>query len=377
MSTVTIISLAIATIIPIIALTIIYTRDLYSTGAFRFVVLCFVWGGIAFAAASLINRTLTGSFDVDWSLIVRLIAPIEEEILKGLLLLFLVRRKEFTYFVDGAIYGFAIGIGFAVFENYEYLFYASQASLLSIAIVRVISTNMMHATCSAIIGIALGYSRFSKRSGVILYLLSGLAFSFAIHAGFNNIASADDFNALLLLIFIIAIGILGFGLIIFFIQRGTKEAQIWIKESLGMADRVTAGEVKAVDKIRDMGMVLTPLAEIFGEEKTRQIEKLLLKQARLGILRKNLEKLQDEKLIQNTETEIETLRGEMDEARIEIGQYAMMTLRGIFPEEDNLLWEQLENIINQRIAEAPGPQKGGLWDKLDSQVVPPSRTEES
>lgn len=371
MSAITIISLGIATIIPIIALYIIYTRDLYSTGAFKFVLMCFLWGGIAFALASLINRTLIGTFDVDRLLVIRTIAPIEEEILKGLILLFLVRRKEFTYFVDGAIYGFAIGIGFAIFENYEYLYYTAESSQLSLAIIRVISTNMMHATCSATIGIALGYARFSKRSGVPLFILGGAAVAMATHIGFNNIASLEIDNTLLLLAFIIVLGILGFGLIAFFIRRGTKEAQIWIRESLGMGDGVTSGEAKAVDQIKDMDTLLAPLANIYGENKARQIEKLLRMQARLGILRKNLDRLQDEKLIASTEEEIAAIRLEMDEARRAIGNYEMMTLRLIFPEEDAGIWGRLEDVINQKIAAAPGPQAGGLWSQLGGKVVPP------
>ena len=371
MSAITIISLSIATIIPLIALYIIYTRDLYSTGAFKFVLIGFLWGGVAFALASLINRTLINVFEVDRLLIIRTIAPIEEEILKGLILLYLVRNKKFTYFVDGAIYGFAIGIGFAIFENYEYLYYTAESSQLSLAIIRVISTNMMHATCSAIIGIALGYARFSKRSGMIFYILGGATVSMAIHTGFNNTASLEVDNTLLLLGAIILLGIFGFGLIAFFIKRGTNEAQTWIRESLGMGDGVTTGEARAVDQIKEMDTLLGPLAQVYGEDKAHQIEKLLQMQARLGILRNNLDKLQDDKLIQNTKEEIATVRQQMDEARRAIGNYEMMTLRLIFPEEDTSMWSQLENILDQKIATAPGPQVGGLWDKLGDKVIPP------
>ena len=74
-----------------------------------------------------------------------------------------MRRPKFTYFVDGAIYGFAIGIGFAVFENYEYI--AGSSAALNTAIGRVISTNLIHATASAIIGIAFGLARFQHTTG--------------------------------------------------------------------------------------------------------------------------------------------------------------------------------------------------------------------
>jgi len=48
-------------------------------------------------------------------------APIVEEVFKSLILLYLVRRANTTFFVDGAVYGFAAGIGFAIAENMLYL----------------------------------------------------------------------------------------------------------------------------------------------------------------------------------------------------------------------------------------------------------------
>ena len=294
----------------------------------------------------------------------RFIAPIEEEIFKGLILLFLVRRKQFTYFVDGAIYGFAIGIGFAVVENWEYLLSSDQSVQLMVAVVRVISTNLMHATGSSIIGIAIGLSRFSRRSGRILYPLAGLLVSGTLHVGFNVISNSEFNSTIILIITISVIGLIGFGVIIGAIRRGMKDSRAWIEEKLGMTDRVTSGETKAVLSLKNIDEVLTPLAEQFGEEKAIHIEKLLKLQARLGILRKSLDKLQDEDLLEATRNDITEVRAEMDKARSAIGSYAMLFLRGVFPEEDSPLWGQLENIT----ADA-APQAGGLWDQLGKQAV--------
>ena len=251
MSIITLISLIIASAIPLIALYIIYSRDLYSTGSSRFIFLSFFWGAFAFAMASVTNRYLLNSAGVDWMVLVRFIAPIEEEIFKGLILLFLVRRKQFTYFVDGAIYGFAIGIGFAVVENWEYLLSSDQSVQLMVAVVRVISTNLMHATGSSIIGIAIGLSRFSRRSGRILYPLAGLLVSGALHIGFNVISNSEFNSTIVLIITISVIGLIGFGVIIGAIRRGMKDSRAWIEEKLGMTDRVTAGETKAVLSLQE------------------------------------------------------------------------------------------------------------------------------
>ncbi len=162
-----IIAIAVATAVPLVVLFILYTRDLYESGSYNLIALCVAWGGLMVGAAFILNTEIYGRVgDID--AMIRFVAPIVEEILKAIILIILVRRENFTYFVDGAIYGFAVGIGFAVFENYFYL-YQNEAEALSIAIGRVLSTNLMHATASAVVGTALGFSRFNRfRSRTIL-----------------------------------------------------------------------------------------------------------------------------------------------------------------------------------------------------------------
>ena len=96
------------------------------------------------------------------------------------------------------------------------------------------------------------------------------------------------------------------------------------------------------------------------------IEKLLKLQARMGILRKNLEEIQDKNLLKSTREDMEETRSQMERERKAIGSYAMVYLRGVFPEDDSPLWGNLESMIDQSAA----PQTGGLWDQLGSQVKP-------
>ena len=120
----------------------------------------------------MVNRTMQREHILSTQMIIRLGAPIVEETLKALILLYLVRRPSFTYFVDGAIYGFAAGMGFAVFENYQYIL-GSNVPGISVAIGRVLSTNLIHASASALVGIAFGYSRFQRSWKKVLYILAG------------------------------------------------------------------------------------------------------------------------------------------------------------------------------------------------------------
>ena len=313
---------------------------------------------MAFVGAYYVNPWVSDISSLEWETTVRFVAPIVEEILKALILIYLVRQTHFTYFVDGAIYGFAVGIGFAVFENYQYLLDSSAA--LNLAIARVISTNLMHATASALVGIALGFSRFQRFSGRIALLLTGWLGAMGVHVAFNNMVTRV--SSVYLLLYAAGAGFLGAVVIGLAIRRGLAEQKVWIEETLGDADRVTTGEAAVVHRLSDMREILAPLAEIFGPEKASAIEKFLLVQARLGIQRKTLEKLVDEKMKSAVEEQMAELRAEMDEARRSVGTYCMLYLRNIFPEEASPLWGRLETLIPEQSASAKGGPS--LWSTL-------------
>lgn len=362
----------IATLIPLVTLYVIYALDLYKMGAFRTVLLCFAWGGVAFLLARTVNRYVYFQGLVALENIPRYFAPVAEELLKALILVYLVRRRNFTYFVDGAIYGFAIGIGFAIFENYEYILATPGAGLIT-AISRVISTNLIHASATSLVGVALGLARFRRTAGHFALLVAGLVAAMLLHGIFNNVVTRDIPGPVLL--YSALLGFAGVGLIAYLIFRGLAEQRQWIEEKLGAADRVTGGEARIVHRLEDMHDILAPLREIFGEEKGDQIEEFLMKQARLGILRKTLDKLPDEKMRQGVEKQMEEIRLEMDKARRLVGSYAMLYVRKIFPEEGSPLWGLMESRIQERIAARPASGGTNLFASLGQRMAERTATQ--
>ena len=369
-----IIAILVASAIPLVFLFVIYGLDLYKTGEFRSVILCFIWGGIAFGGAYYINPAVGKYLHLDWNTqVVRFSAPIVEEILKALILVYLVRRPNFTYFVDGAIYGFAAGIGFAVFENIQYITGAPNQAI-GTAVSRVLSTNLMHASASAMVGIALGLARFRRFSGRLALLIGGLVLAMGLHAFYNNFVTRV--NTGMLLIFAAIIGFSAAGFIAYAMNRGLQEEKTWIEETLGAADRVTAGEAAVVHRLENVDDILAPLAKSFGEEKAAKIQKFLVTQARLGIMRKTLEKLTDEKMLKAVEKQMGELRKEMDVARRDVGSYAMLYLRHIFPAEASPLWGRLETLIQERAAARPATGGPNLWATLQKRAEKPAPASE-
>ncbi|MBI2758839.1 MAG: PrsW family intramembrane metalloprotease [Chloroflexi bacterium] len=369
---ISLIALIVAATIPLGFLYAVNKLDFYRTGNIRFIALSGLWGVIAYYLAARINPALVENGVVSRDMLVRFVAPGIEETLKGLILIYLVRQINFKYFVDGAIYGFASGIGFAIFENFEYVL-GHPSIALSLSISRVLSTNLIHATSSALIGIALGLARFDhsllRRA---FYMLGGLGLAYIVHSGFNNMVNSGA-----ALLFAFAAGFSGAGIIYLAIQRGLKEEGDWIKEKLGMADGVTSGEASVVHRLNKLDDVLSPLAAKFGDVKAVQSEQFLVMQAQIGIQRKMLEKLKDEKMRLAVEAQMEDLREKMNIARREVGVYCMLYLRNIFPENDNTI----QSIIQERIAFSAAANKGeagsGLWDKLGDRTKRQSAPEKS
>jgi RsiW-degrading membrane proteinase PrsW (M82 family) len=350
----------IAVLIPLLALYLIYKLDMYKTGEFKTILLCGFAGVVAFEAAGFLNGTLIRQGWLARMDVIRYAAPVIEEILKGLTLWFLVRRPKFTYFVEGAVYGFAAGIGFAIIENFEYILGSPNAGF-AIAASRVISTNLIHATTCGLLGIALGLARFERGSRRILFSLGGLLIAMLLHIGYNNMVTRV--NSGLLLVYAAVSGVGGAALIAYAIRQGLKEEKVWIEEKLGMADRVTSGEAAIVHRLENAQELLKPLAERFGDKKAAQIQGFLITQARLGILRKSLDKLSDERMKRSVEEQMVKLRTEMENTQRQVGSYAMLYLRHTIPADTSPLWGRLESIIQER-ASAPQTGKINWMDNL-------------
>ena len=112
-------------------------------------------------------------------------APLAEELLKAFVLVWLIRSGRIGFLVEGAIYGFAIGAGFATIENIVYLHYLGNTGLF-LWLVRGLGTAMMHGGGTAIVGI-LAASQ-AHRSGVrqALALAAGWAVGSGIHILYNS-----------------------------------------------------------------------------------------------------------------------------------------------------------------------------------------------
>ena len=159
--------------------------DSYRLVSRRSVLAALAAGAVAAALSFLLNRLLL-SGGIDATVLSRYAAPLLEESLKALYVVYLIRSARVGFLVDAAILGFAIGTGFALAEN---LYYASAMRNLGLGlwIVRGLGTAVMHGSTTAIVAILSKSLTDRRGSGSVALVLPGLLLASAAHSLFNHL----------------------------------------------------------------------------------------------------------------------------------------------------------------------------------------------
>ena len=109
-----------------------------------------------------------------------------EEILKFLILYAIVlRRSEFNEPMDGIVYGVVASLGFATYENYDYVFRLAETWDIApsqMAIWRSYTAVPMHGLNGCIMGFYFGMYAFTSNKK---YLLFSLLIPFLLHGFYN------------------------------------------------------------------------------------------------------------------------------------------------------------------------------------------------
>jgi len=129
----------------------------------------------------------------------RYFAPFVEESLKALVIIIMMRHNRIGFLVDAAILGFAVGAGFAIFENMFYLRSVPETQL-GTWIVRGFGTAIMHGGATAIFAVASrSIIRRKQTIGSAAYL-PGFLVATITHSVFNHFFFAPIVNTLAVLL---------------------------------------------------------------------------------------------------------------------------------------------------------------------------------
>jgi RsiW-degrading membrane proteinase PrsW (M82 family) len=159
--------------------------DSYKLVSVRAIIVILGAGGLTAIASYFANSFLMSTFDIEYSILTRYVAPIVEECLKASVIVWLLYHHRIGFLVDAAIAGFAVGTGFALVENFYYL----QQNIVTnpgVWIVRGFGTAIMHGGVTAIFAI-LTQSLTERHMRINpLYLAPGLGAAIFLHSGFNH-----------------------------------------------------------------------------------------------------------------------------------------------------------------------------------------------
>jgi protease PrsW len=180
---------------PLIYMYIVRNTETCRREPWSALIIAFIYGGTVAVLISILLEGAVNLFISDLaaaSLIMTLIiAPIVEECAKSTG----VPRRRILELEDGFIYGAAVGLGFAATENMLYLISAltnSVEEFILTAIVRAITSTLLHASATAITGFGIALALFSRRQGRAQSWISYLALAIVLHSLFNVFASLQD-----------------------------------------------------------------------------------------------------------------------------------------------------------------------------------------
>ena len=199
----TLLAAAVAFVPAMIYLSLFLWLDRYDPEPFGTLAFAFGWGALFSILVSGVFNTLfgaaasnvVGTHAAD-TLTGVISAPIIEEATKGLgvLLIWLIFRKDFDSIVDGIVYAGVVALGFAAMENVDYYGRSFNedgfGGLLTTFVLRGLLSPFSHVLFTCMTGIGCGFARESHQAGVRwLAPLVGFLSAMFLHALWNLLAS--------------------------------------------------------------------------------------------------------------------------------------------------------------------------------------------
>jgi RsiW-degrading membrane proteinase PrsW (M82 family)/cell division protein ZapA (FtsZ GTPase activity inhibitor) len=355
-------SILTASLIPLAFLYVVKWLNFFETHRFRLILVALVWGALAVELSYLVDHPIRLVLGVQF--VGTRTAPTVEEIFKSLVLLYLVRRADTTFFVDGAVYGFAAGIGFAIAENMLYLSRVDVDTGVVVATTRAFCSSVMHGSCTAIVGMALAGFPLGKLNHPLLRWLAGLIVAITIHTAYNTTAFHRFVFGQTGLLVLSAIAFASLVAVALAIAWGLRRERFRLRKSLGMKASGGGGEARLLRNAEDLDELLAPIEARFGSIKREQAAAALLLAAQLSMKQDQIRKTRDPELRAELAPQITQLKHDLKAARHEVGIYIMSCVRSIMPKTTWSLWARLGQILAKL-----EPAKDDLWQRLDSRLV--------
>jgi protease PrsW len=310
--------------------------DSYKLISLRAILLAVAAGAAAAFAGYFVNISLRPLVAIDIARYSVYIAPLLEELLKALYIVWLLRRNKIGFVVDAATYGFAVGTGFAFLENIYYLQLNPNPTIWT-WVVRGFGTALMHGGTTAIF--AMISRTLQNRAPVfrVWLMLPGFAVAVVLHSLYNEFLVAPLLaTALIVLVFPY--------IVMFLFQKSERETRSWLGTGFDTDQELL--RVMRAGQVSDtpVGRYLKGLRTSYQPEVIVDMMCLLRLRAELGIRAKGM------LLMREAGFEAEpdpSLGAKLDEVRYlehSIGRTGMRALKPFVHTSTQDLWQL--NLLN-------------------------------
>jgi RsiW-degrading membrane proteinase PrsW (M82 family) len=289
-------------------------------------------GAVGALLSTPVHAVFTRLVHVSEPSIVLYVAPVTEETLKALFFVYALKRRRVGFLVDAAIVGFAIGTGFAVVENIEYLATLTDRRLW-LWVVRGFGTATLHALTTTIVAIA-GKSlsdRFPERGLWVIF--PGLVAAMVLHSAFNH-ALVSPVLAAAILVLVLPL------VVLFVFHRSEKKTREWVGDGLDLDVELLALVRSPVFGTTRFGRYLEELRERFPGPVVADMFCLLQLDLELAIRAKGLLMAREAGIELPPDENLRSQLAEREYLEHAIGQTGMLALRPLQVTSDRDDWHQ-------------------------------------
>ena len=310
-------------------LTALIFLDSYKLVKLRAVISTILLGCLV--AGVLVAISLFGLVEVDDVMYPKYGAPIIEELLKGIFLIYLIRSKKIGFMVDAAIYGFAIGAGFAFVENIHYLSTLPSSNLF-LWIIRGFGTAIMHGGTTALFGVISKDLCDRHSSEQSRFFLPGLGTAIVIHSFYNHFFFSPQISTVIILIVLPAVFMILF-------SWSEKATRMWLgvgfdtdMELLGM---ITTGNISETK----IGRYLQSLKQRFPGEMIVDMLCLLRLHLELSVRAKGMLLMREAGFRSAADASIKEKFAELNYLEKSIGKTGQFAIAPFLHTSSRDLWE--------------------------------------
>lgn len=305
--------------------------DSYKLIPLRAILLAVAAGSVAAGAGYAVNSWLRPALALDLAHFSMYVAPVVEELLKAIYVVWLIRRSKVGFVVDAATYGFAVGTGFAFVENVLLLQSYPSASIWA-WIVRGFGTALMHGGTTAIV--AMMTRTLQKRATGFhpKAVLPGLAAAMLLHSLFNQFLVSPLLATALIVLVLPSIMVVLF-------QKSERETRTWLGTGFDVDQEllrvIRAGAISDTP----VGQYLKELRTSFPPEIIVDTMCLLRLRAELGVRAKGMLLLREAGFEAAADPSLPAKLQEMRYLERSIGRTGMRALKPFIQISSQDLWQ--------------------------------------